>query len=348
MSDQLCETPILSMKNDSSKQQRERLSHLERVFWIDQEIRAGRYPNTRTIAAHFEISAKTAQRTLDFLRDRLRLPLAYSAEQRGWFYTEPTYGVPAFQLTEGELVAVLLAERLARQYRGAAIGPLVEQAFAKILAANTDTVSIDFAALVEAYSFEAQVTTTLDPETVRKLGRAVNERRRLEMAYFTAGRGEVTRRRVDPLHLRNYLGEWYLIAWDHLRGEVRDFHAGRIRELEVTDAHFNWPSGFDLQTYLDSGFAMFRGREPVDVEIVFDEYQARWMRERGPVHPTEEREELPDGGLRLRLKVTALDGVTRFVMQYGAHAQVVSPSELRELIRTEIGVMASLYGTAGK
>jgi predicted DNA-binding transcriptional regulator YafY len=82
------------MKDRSFLKNRERLTHLERVFWIDHEIRAGRSPNANTIAAHFEISAKTAQRTLDFMRDRLRMPLAYSAEDRGWHYTEPVYVVP--------------------------------------------------------------------------------------------------------------------------------------------------------------------------------------------------------------------------------------------------------------
>jgi predicted DNA-binding transcriptional regulator YafY len=112
--------------------------------------------------------------------------------------------------------------------------------------------------------------------------------------------------------------------------------ASRIRELSVTEEIFDWPAGFDLTAYLDSGFGMFRGIQPYSVEIEFDEYQSRWLRERAPFHPTEQREELPDGRLRLRLTATALDGVKRFVMQYGAHAQVLAPDELRTEIREEL------------
>ena len=331
------------MKRESKQTIRERMTYFARVFWIDCELRANRYPNARKVAAHFEVNAKTAQRTFEFMRDQLRLPLAYSARNRGWHYTEPAYALPAIELTEGELVAILLAERLARQYRGTAIGRQVEGAFAKVLNAMTATVSIDFGSLSEAYSFEAAATSELDPELFRRLGRAAIERRRIEMSYYTAGRGELTRRRADPLHLRNYLGEWYLIAYDHLRDGIRDFHAGRIRELKVTEERFDWPEDFDLTRYLDSGFAMIRGREPIDVEIVFDEYQARWIRERGKVHPTEEREEMADGGLRIRLRVTALDGVRRYVMQYGSHAEVIAPEELRREIREEIEAMRVIY-----
>ena len=331
------------MAVEVSKKRRERINHLERVFWIDQEIRALRYPIARTIAEHFEISTKTAFRTLDFMRDRLRLPLAYSTEHKGWYYTEPTFGLPAIELTEGDLVAILLSERLAREYRGLAIGRQVEQTFAKVLKSMTNIVSIDFDSLVEAYSFEANATVEVDPEVFKLLGRAAIERRRIQMTYYTAARDEVTRRQADPLHLRSYLSEWYLIAFDHRRREVRDFHIGRIRELTVLDERFDWPERFDLTSYLYSGFGMMRGREAFQVEIIFDEYQARWIRERRSFHPTEEREELPDGGLLLRMRVTEIDSVKRFVMQYGAHVKAIEPKELRKAIREEIEMMQIIY-----
>jgi predicted DNA-binding transcriptional regulator YafY len=49
-----------------------------------------------------------------------------------------------------------------------------------------------------------------------------------------------------------------MIAFDHLRGEMRDFMASRIRELSVTEEIFDWPAGFDLTASLDSGLVMFR------------------------------------------------------------------------------------------
>jgi predicted DNA-binding transcriptional regulator YafY len=321
----------------------ERLTYLFRVFWIDQQLRANQYPNARLIAEKFEVSTKTGQRTLDFMRDQLRLPLAYCAEHRGWYYSEPAFALPLLQMTEGELVALLLAERMANAYRGTAIGHQVEQAFAKIVNSMTDVVSIDLNALSEAYSFEAAVTSEIDRQTFLQLGQAIRNHIRLEMIYYTASRGELSERQVDPLHLRNYLGEWYLIAFDHLRNETRSFHVGRIRELRLTDKHFEPPAGFHLQEYLDSGFAMIRGLEPIEVELIFNEYQARWIRERSKAHKTEEREELPDGRLRVRMQVTGLDGVKRYAMQYGANVQVIKPAELRQAVRQELAAMNALY-----
>lgn len=326
-----------------TEKQREHLRHLERIFWIDYQIRAGRYPNNGQIAAHFEISEKTAQRTMDFLRDRLKMPVGYHPEERGWYYTEPAWALPAIELIEGDLVAILLAEKLSRQYRGTAIGQQVTQAFSKVLEAMTNTITLDLAALAEAHSFEAAATSELDPKLFANLGRAVRERQAVRMLYYTAMRNEEKWRTVNPLHLRNHLGDWYLIAWDHGRQKPLDFHCGRIRELQVLADKFAAPADFVLSEYLDSGFGMIRGQEPIQVEVIFDEYQSRWMRERGKFHPTEEREELPDGRLRMRLTVTALDGVKRFVMQYGKHVTVVAPEALRQAIREEIATLLEIY-----
>ena len=102
----------------------------ERFLWIDTEIRRNAYPNSRTIAEHFEISPKTAQRSIDFMRDRFELPLEYSAENRGWYYSEHAFALPAEMLTEGDIVAILMAERLAREYAGSPLGAQIGRALA--------------------------------------------------------------------------------------------------------------------------------------------------------------------------------------------------------------------------
>jgi hypothetical protein len=47
----------------------------ERFLWFDEKVRSRRYPNATRLAAEFEISLKTAQRDIEFMRDRLNCPL---------------------------------------------------------------------------------------------------------------------------------------------------------------------------------------------------------------------------------------------------------------------------------
>jgi hypothetical protein len=63
--------------------------------------------------------------------------------------------------------------------------------------------------------------------------RALEKRDSLEIVYHTAGRGERTRRVVDPLRLEERGGAAYLIAYCHLRRAERVFRIDRIERIEI-------------------------------------------------------------------------------------------------------------------
>jgi predicted DNA-binding transcriptional regulator YafY len=315
----------------------------ERVLWAEKQLKENRYPNTKKMAEEFEVTTKTAQRTFDFMRDELKRPIEYSPKHRGWHYFEPVYTVKQITLTQADLVALLLAEKLAQQYRGMAIEPQLTLAFRKVLQAAGDTISVDLESLSEAYSFEAALSPKLNYETLSILSQAILEHRLIHMVYFTASTGKTSSRTAEPYNLRNFQGEWYLIALDCDKKEIRVFHTSRIRELTLLEEKFIFPNTFDLNKYTEEGFSMIRGSQKFHVELIFDEYQSRWIRERPQLHPTEQRSTLPDGSLKIIMTVTALDGVKRFVMQYGSHVQVIKPLELRQEILSEINKMQDFY-----
>ncbi len=62
--------------------------------------------------------------------------------------------------------------------------------------------------------------------------RAIAEDFDLEMTYYTQSRGQVTRRRITPLHLE---AETYLHAYCHSRREERVFRISRIGEVKPVD-----------------------------------------------------------------------------------------------------------------
>ena len=70
-------------------------------------------------------------------------------------------------------------------------------------------------------------------ETLALIEKAIAEGRTLTMAYWTGGRGVLTRRIVEPYRI-----EWrgdvpYLVAYCHLREDERVFRLDRIRECEL-------------------------------------------------------------------------------------------------------------------
>src|SRR5262249_1965416 len=91
---------------------------LARLAVIDQTIRSRAYPNATFLARQLEAPRRTICRDLDLLRDRLGAPLEFDRRHNGYYYTEPNYCLPLVHLTEGELLALFLAERLLQEYRG--------------------------------------------------------------------------------------------------------------------------------------------------------------------------------------------------------------------------------------
>ena len=93
---------------------------------IHQALQAGGYPNASKLAREVEVSTKTIHRDIEFMRDRLKLPIAYDNARWGYYYTEEVTSFPTLQITEGEMFAMLVAEKALQQYRGTTFeAPLV-------------------------------------------------------------------------------------------------------------------------------------------------------------------------------------------------------------------------------
>lgn len=91
---------------------------LERMMRIHKALSSGKHPNTTALANEMEVSTKTIQRDIDFMRDRMGLPIEYVKQKYGFHYTEAVEAFPTLQITEGELVALVVAEKALQQYRG--------------------------------------------------------------------------------------------------------------------------------------------------------------------------------------------------------------------------------------
>lgn len=333
------------MSTQSFKSTRDHQRYLERIHWMDEQLRSRKFLSVKDIQNQFGLVDKTVRRDLAFLRDRLYRPLEYVAAERAWRYTTPVNPLLSVTLTEGELATILLSERLARAYAGSWAAEQIEAILAKVAGALTDSISIELSQLSTLQTVEPLPSTDIDQKLFGTFVEAIQTRTQVEMTYFTQSSGKVSTRRVDPLHLHSSKGEWYVIAFDHNRHKVLDFHLGRIREYSLTSERFEIPETFDLQAVLDSGFGMFRGSGDrlYDVVIEFDAYQAGWIAQQSKVHRTAEYTPLDGGGLRVTMRVGALEGVKMWLLQYGAHVKVIEPEELREMIYSEAQRMVRLY-----
>jgi predicted DNA-binding transcriptional regulator YafY len=299
---------------------------------IHQAIQAGGFPNASKLARELEVSTKSIHRDVEFMRDRLELPIEYDGRRFGYFYTEEVNAFPTVQITEGELFALIVAEKALQQYRGTNFEKPLLSAIRKMEQSLPDTISLNLAELEQTISFRTRAEQILDLNIFDALAKATARRQQIEIAYRKPGRKDNESRIVDPYHLANINGEWYLFAYDHMRKDIRTFAPGRIQTVKPTGAHFVRPQKFSLERRLRNSFTVHSGEGHFDVVIRFNDRVADYVREK-KWHESQQLQELADGGVELRLSLSGLAEVQRWVLSWGGDATVVQPPELASGVR---------------
>lgn len=299
---------------------------------IHHALQSGKRPNALRLAAELEVSAKSIHRDLEFMRDRLDLPIEYDFEKRGFFYSGEVNTFPTLQITEGEIFALIVAEKALQQYRGTNFEKPLLSAIKKMEQSLPDTISLNLADIEQTISFRTRAEPILNLEIFDALAKATAQRRQIEMAYRKPGRRETEQRVIDPYHLANINGEWYLFAYDHGRKDIRTFAPVRIQSAKQTGKTFARPDKFSLEQRLRGSFGVHSGQGDYDVVIRFDARVADVVREK-KWHESQQLIELKNGGVEMHLKLSSLVEIQRWVLGWGGDAKVIKPRELSASVR---------------
>jgi len=298
---------------------------------IHQALQAGGYPNAAKLARQIEVSSKTIHRDLEFMRDRLNLPLEYDASRNGYCYHGEVSNFPTMQITEGEIFALVVAEKALQQYRGTSFEKPLLSAIKKMEQSLPDTISLNLADVSQTISFRTRAEPILNLEIFDVLARAVAARQQLELLYRKPGQKAETRV-VDPYHLANINGEWFLFTYDHARKDMRTFAPARIQSARPTGKIFERSQKFSLEKRLRDSFGVHAGEGKFDVIIQFSPRVADYIREK-KWHESQALRELKNGSVELKMKLSSLAEVQRWVLSWGGDARVVQPPELAESVR---------------
>ncbi|TMM14816.1 MAG: WYL domain-containing protein [Actinobacteria bacterium] len=157
-----------------------------------------------------------------------------------------------------------------------------------------------------------------EPANMSVVRRAVADRRRLEIDYYSASRDERTTRQVDPYSVVASEGHWYLDGFCHLAGDVRLFRVDRIQDARVVGDTFDPPAA----RVRERVFAPGPDASPVRLAIPA---AARWVVE---AYPTLAVEEQADDRLTVTLAVSGTAWLERLLLRLGPGAEVVDPPDL--------------------
>ncbi len=313
----------------------------ERFVWFDNQVRGRKYPNATSLSEQFEISTKTAQRDIDFMRDRLLCPLDYDSSKKGYYYDDETFSLPMVYLSSEELSSLLIARKMLQDISGGAIGDEISSIVEKITnILKKHAVAADH--IDDAFSFQL-IEYAPAPEAVFKaVLESCLKKRCLNFTYYSPATEERSERTVEPYHLFNYMGTWHTIGYCHLRKEIRDFALSRISETKVLTESFKIPDDFEFKKYFLSTFGLYKGKSAKEVTLRFTPEKSKWIK--GQIwHKDQKVSHLNDGSLELSFPVSDFSEIKREILKHGDDVEVIKPKILRDLIKAEAQKIAKIY-----
>jgi proteasome accessory factor B len=296
---------------------------MKRLFDL---LKKDQFPNCQKLAAALEVSDKTIQRDIACMRDQLGLPIAYDAQEHGYHFTEEVHDFPTVQVTQGELLALMVAQKAIEQYRGTPYHHQLETAFAKLLA-PLDAMS-GYAPSPEAVSFKVTAPAVQELDVFDPLSHAIADQIETSFLHRKPGDEKPAKRKVQPLHLTHREGRWYLVGHDLEREAMRTYALARITDVKLSGSWFERPKNFSVERYFAAALGVMNGTENHRVRIRFSPLAADHVRDRF-WHESQELVALSNGGLELRLQLADLLEVERLILQWGGHAEAIEPAELR-------------------
>jgi len=313
------------------------LNRTERLFALILLLQNRPSMTSRDLAEHFGVSRRTIFRDLRALSES-GVPLTY-ADQGGYEILEG-YQLPPLMLTARQAATLLVGTEFMKLQADASLRKEADQVGLKIRSVLPKEIRDYIDRLNERTVLDPYWLHGVQPEDEEEgrwydLSEAVAHHRSVIMEYYVQSRDELTKRKVDPLGLVYYTDHWNLIAYDHLREDIRNYRLDSIRSMFVLSERFTAPDGFDLEEHLKE-----RGASPKNecIRIRFTPQVYRWARRSIPAEIEEERER--EDAVDVIFYFENLEYVARWILRFGVQAQVLEPEALRELVFKEATTLA--------
>ncbi|MCC5845198.1 MAG: WYL domain-containing transcriptional regulator [Verrucomicrobia bacterium] len=328
-------------------------SQYTHLVTIAEWLRENRCPGRNGIAEKLEISTRTVSRIMDTLRDRMGAPVAYDRVKDRYYLTESSWFLPQVALTEGDLFALLIARQSVAQYRGTPVEKTLERIFDKIAGDLKDHISIhnDYTNR-GILSFAPSPVLPVRPEIWNVLLNAARKQQTVQIAYHSLRSSKTDKRLVDPHHILNMQGDWYLFARDHRHNGIRQFQLHRIRAARPRNQYFEPDPGFDPEKIIQSSFGSFADcADLVTLRLHIRPPISDLLADR-TFHPQQTVQKRKTG-FEISFPVSAAGDkpffhVLQWILSMGRHVTVLEPEALIQIHARELQAAASQLPPAEK
>jgi len=316
------------------------MDRLERFFKIRNLLAARRHVTRDEFLQELEVSEATFKRDLEYLRDRLRQPVVWDAEQRAYTLAPVSrsgterFELPGLWFSSAEIQSLLTVDHLLADLEPGLLGELLRpfrERLRRIVGAGDHSLR-ELARRILIRSIGARFVA---PRYFELVASGTLSRRRLHIDYFARSTGQSEARVVSPQRLVHYRNNWYLEAWCHLRNGPRLFALDSITQARLLEEPAFEVADEELEAGLSISYGIFLGSATRRAVLRFTPERARWV-SREQWHPDQQGRLEADGCYVVEIPYGDDRELLLDILRYGADVKVLEPPELRDRVRAEL------------
>jgi predicted DNA-binding transcriptional regulator YafY len=223
-----------------------KIDQMLQILWM---LSSGRKATAKQMAEKLEVNIRTVYRYIDALCAS-GVPIIAEGGHHGGYTLLQQFTESPLLFSAEEKTAMLQAAALANE-AGYFSGEALKSAASKLALYSTREQESLVRQRVEGLDVIGSAPELSADSLLKELEQGVINQVSMEMDYYTAREDQPKRRKIDPYGIVYWNGRWYLVAFCHMRNEIRSFRVGRMAGLVETGTSFNRPADFSA-----SGFFM--------------------------------------------------------------------------------------------
>ncbi|MHB8152011.1 MAG: helix-turn-helix transcriptional regulator [Vulcanimicrobiaceae bacterium] len=286
----------------------------------------GKPPSTRSLRRYLSILAAAG---FPWFFDR----------QRNVYRFADGYSLKRLELSRDELFGVVALRALGSSL-GGSLGATISGATEKLVGSSRAS------ALPARSSLAFRVpSVTLDARGERafSLFTAAERDRRTVRFLYEDKEGRRERRVVDPYGFIVSGGRVYCVGYDHSRKAERVFALDNVDEPEMLARTFLRRPDFDVHAFAGASISgLVSGEARFDARVRFDARIAKAAIAARVVH-TRDVQRQPDGSVEITYHIADPQELMRWVLGWGAQAELLAPAELRRQMEELARSIAQRY-----
>ncbi|NER16857.1 helix-turn-helix transcriptional regulator [Spongiivirga citrea] len=224
------------------------MSQLSRLISLLTLLKSKRLLTATELADKYEVSIRTIYRDIRKLEEG-GIPV-YSIEGKGYSLVD-NYTVAPVQFTEKQANALITAQHVINQSKDISFVNDFNEALTKIKSVFRTSIQEKSELLNDKIHVFNWYYEEFSSDALSEIQLAITNFNFVEINYQKANDPNISFRKIEPCAMYSTNNKWILIAWCHLRKELRAFRIDRIQHFKILPDKFE-DRKFNIQDYFNS------------------------------------------------------------------------------------------------